>query len=83
MLIKSKDDVVSFSFGPEDAVSLTRFPDLATRVQPALLELIQDAQQDSAAISAGFPPRADSAAAAAMPDNGTAAILTAGHNGQD
>ena len=77
MLIRSKDDVVSFSFQPEDAVSLTRFSALSTRVQPGLLELIQRAQPESATLTPGFPPTVDTAAITTTP------VLAAGHDVQD
>ena len=61
MLIKSKDAVVSFSFQPEDAVALTRFPALSGRVQPGLFELIQSALPESVALSTGLLPALDAA----------------------
>jgi hypothetical protein len=54
MLIKSNDDVVSFSFQPEDAISLARVPALAARVQQGLLDLIRIAQPEAVAVS-GLP----------------------------
>lgn len=83
MLIRSKDDVVSFSFQPEDAVSLTRFSALSTRVQPGLLELIQRAQPESAALTSGTLPPADSAVFTATPFNGVAPFLAATQGGQN
>ena len=56
MLIKSNDDVVSFSFQPEDAVGLTRFSALSSRVRPALFELIQSASSESKSLSTGLLP---------------------------
>ena len=82
MLIRSKDDVVSFSFQPEDAVSLTRFSALSTRVQPGLLELIQGAWPESAALTAGFLPTADSAVITTTPLNGIAPVMAADQDGQ-
>lgn len=83
MLIRSKDDVVSFSFQPEDAVSLTRFSALSSRVQPGLFELIQSAQPEFAALTAGLLPTTNSAATTTTPSGGIEHFTTAGHDGRD